>query len=109
LEIYNSEFKPIKTLIVSEPQDVLTPFLPFIVWTLLKDETVLVGINKFYDIHIFDFQGNLIRRIIKEYAPVKITTEEKRERFKRLQQALNRKVPNFHPALMIRIWFFCWQ
>ncbi len=96
--IYDSEFRPVKTLIASEPQDVLMPFLPFNVWTPLKNETILVGFNKFYDLHIFDFQGNLIKRIKKDFAPVKITTEEKRERLKSLQQPLYKEVPNSHPA-----------
>lgn len=96
--IYDSDFKLVRTIITSEPEDVLMPFLPFNVWTILKDETILIGFNKSYELQILNFQGKLIKKIIKDFAPVKITMAEKRETLKRLEQPMNKEVPDFHPA-----------
>jgi hypothetical protein len=54
---------------------------PYFVWGLSK-EYIFVGIEENgYDIHVYDFAGQLIRKIRKEYTPVPFS-EEQRERTK---------------------------
>lgn len=96
--IYDQDFNLLKTIITSDPKDVQTPFLPFNVWTILHDDSILIGNNESYELKIFDFQGNLIKKITKDYTPIKITEAEKRESLKKLEQPMNKKVPEFHPA-----------
>lgn len=96
--IYDSDLRLVKTIAVSEPEDVQTPFLPFLVWTTLNDDLILFGFNKNYKLQILAPDGQMIKKIENDYTPVKITDEERKERLKRLQQPDNKDVPKYHPA-----------
>ncbi len=100
LKIFDSNLKLIATIYTSEPKDVFTPFLTFMVWTLYKIDNIVVGYNNSYEFQILEPEGKIIKKIIKEYVPVKITEEEKKERLKQLQQSEKKEVPEFYPAYL---------
>ncbi len=100
LKIFDSNLKLIATIYTSEPKDVFTPFLPFTVWTLYKINNIVVGYNNTYEFQILEPEGKIIKKIMKEYVPVKITEEEKKERLKQLQQSEKKEVPEFYPAYL---------
>ena len=100
LKIFDSNLKLIATIYTSDPKDVLTPFLPFMVWTLYKIDNIVVGYNNTYEFQVLEPEGKLIKKIMKEYFPVKITEEERKERLKQLQQSEKKEVPEFYPAYL---------
>ena len=96
LRIYGSDLKLISTISASEPRDVFTPFLPFFVWSLTDNDNIIYGYNKTYEFQILDPHGETIKKIIKEYDPVRITEEERKKRLENLSP--RNEVPHFHPA-----------
>ena len=97
LSIYDSELDKVTDITTSEPQDVFTPFLPFTVWQLTETDRIIYGDNQTYEFYILDPAGRPVRKIVRNYDPVKITEEEKKARLKALEQPENKEVPDFHP------------
>ncbi len=52
------------------------PFMPVLRWDLTKNDLIVCGYPKKYEIEIFDTEGNVIKKIKKDYDPVEITKEE---------------------------------
>ncbi len=52
------------------------PFMPILRWDLTKNDQIVCGYPKKYEIEIFDSKGKVIRKIKKDYDPVEITKEE---------------------------------
>jgi hypothetical protein len=98
LDVYDSDLNKITNIARSEPQDVLTPHQPFGVWQLIPNDFIIYGYNLAYEFYIFDPSGKPLKKIIKNYDPVKITDEEKRERLKGMEQPENKETPEFYPA-----------
>lgn len=97
LSIYDSELDKFTHIAESEPQDVFTPFLPFTVWLLTETDRIIYGNNQTYEFYILGPIGNPLRKIVRDYDPVKITEEEKKARLNELEQPENKEVPDFHP------------
>ena len=55
------------------------PFMPFAHCLLDKDDNIVYGYPKNYELQIFNHDGKLIKKITKEYDPVKVTEKEKKE------------------------------
>jgi len=51
-------------------------------WQIDKNDNIVYSYQKNYEILIFDSEGKLVRKILKEYDPVEITNGEKEERMK---------------------------
>ena len=98
LDIYDSDLNKITNIAKSDPQDIFTPFQPFLVWQLAQDDCVVYGNNLTYEFYVLGPSGKPLKRIIKNYDPVKITEEEKKESLKRLEQPENKEIPEFYPA-----------
>jgi len=56
------------------------PFFPIFRWTLINGNQVVFGCRGEYELKVFDPKGNLIRKISKEYIPVKVTQKDVDER-----------------------------
>lgn len=83
------------------PSSVNEGFNPFggtIYYTFDKDDRVVWGIPGHYEINIFDTTGSLVQKITKEYDPVEITEEEKKEATEELLERIELKIPKFHNA-----------
>ena len=98
IDLCDSQFNIKMNIAASKPQDVLTPFLSYIVWKPMKNDYIALGNNENYEIDIFDSDGNIVRKIIKAYDPVEVSDEERKQALERLQQQINKDVPRFHPA-----------
>ena len=98
LRIYDPELKSLVTVASSDPQDVYTPFLPFLVWELDKNGQVFCGFNQKYEFSVYDAEGNVLRSISRDFDPVRIPEEERKAALKRLKQPENKNVPSFYPA-----------
>ncbi len=55
------------------------PFIPLFLWKIGENDNIIYGYQKNYEFLFFDPEGKLIKKIIKDHTPVKITEEEKEE------------------------------
>ena len=80
---YDNELNPLFTVAVHDFPNVLAgkinPFDLVFFFELSKDDTIYYGNLKEYKIEIFNPEGKIVKRILKEYNPVKITEEDKEE------------------------------
>lgn len=68
-------------------------------WSLSKESIFIANEHRGYEIPVFDFEGNLIRKIQKEYRPVTIPAEIK-EKFKKVRKRFADRIyfpKNFDP------------
>lgn len=61
-------------------RDGFNPFFPVLRWTIINGNQVVFGYQAEYEIKVFDAYGNLVRKISKEYTPVKVTQKDADER-----------------------------
>lgn len=55
----------------------IDPFFPECYWDVLQGDKLVWGFADKYELYILDSKGKLVKKITKEYDPVKITEEEK--------------------------------
>jgi len=94
--LYSLDFSPLPDAI----RDGFNPFFPGLRWCLINGNQVVCGYMKEYELRIFDAKGNLIRKILKDYIPVKVTQEDvdKRLEGKELPPQLKERmaIPEYH-------------
>jgi len=106
LRKFDQNFKPIFTigkLEYTDEPNVVYPYPPFILYTVLKDDKVLWGNWLHYQLQIVDEAGRVTRKIIKDYVPVIIPDEEKerdiKERFEGVvPPGIKIIFPKYYPA-----------
>lgn len=89
----------------SSSNEGFNPFSGSIYYTFDKDDRVVWGVPDQYAIKICDTTGNLIKKITKEYDPVEITEEEKKEVEEEMQEIpeeIKLAIPKYHNAFQ---WF----
>ena len=74
------------------------PFMPELCWAVSKDDNVICGYPENYEFKLFNPEGKVIRKVIKDYKPVKITQEEIEKRKKRLPGPMKLDTPQYHSA-----------
>ena len=83
---FDAELKPITTLSsipISKPP-VFNVYFPQYFWDVTNENNVIWGITTKYEFQVIDLQGRLVKKIIKDYNPVKITEEDKEKRLRDL-------------------------
>ncbi len=103
LKKFTSDLEPIFTIASIEVMrlPVLNPFFPVFFWEVIKEDNIIWGISTKYELRVLNTDGKLIKRIIKDYDPVKITEEDKEERLKafgRLPPEVKIEFPKYHWA-----------
>jgi hypothetical protein len=83
LSLFNSQFEEISELDrfkIIRPTQADSFRLPMhvSVWTLSQNNIYVGNEESGYEIHVYDFDGNLIRKIRKSYEPVKVNAEYKK-------------------------------
>jgi len=93
----------------------LNPFITPLRWDIDKNDMIICGWPKTYEIKIFDPEGTLTRKIEKDYEPIEIT-EEEIERMGKALPAMKFSIPKHHAAywmLMVddesRIFCMTWE
>jgi hypothetical protein len=74
------------------------PFMRIILSQIDSVDQVICGYPENYEIKIFDKEGNLKRKIIKDYDPVEITDEEIKEATENTPPELKVSIPKYHTA-----------
>jgi len=73
-------------------------FPPLFSWAIDNNDNIVYGYQKEFELQIFNPEGRLTKRILKEHAPVKITEEEINERKKDISFGTKLYISEFHPA-----------
>jgi len=74
------------------------PFMGILISQLDNNDQVIFGYPENYEIKIFDKEGNLKRKIIKDYDQVEITEEEIKEATENTPPELKVSIPKYHSA-----------
>jgi hypothetical protein len=85
---YDNDLKPLFSIDTVEFQNPMegkiNPFLYLFFYMLGKDDHIFYGNPAEYEIKVFDPEGKLVRKIVKEYDPVKVTEKDKEEILERI-------------------------
>lgn len=85
---FDKELNPLFTISTYDLSNILAgkinPFSMFIIYRVGKDDTILIGNLDQYEIKVLNSEGKVIKRILKEYEPVKVTEEHKKEMLERI-------------------------
>lgn len=84
---------------------VVNRYSPMIYFTVLKDDNILWGKWSHYQLMVVDREGKTIKKIIKNYDPIRITNEDKKREIKQVTEdskgritEKNIKFPEHYPA-----------
>jgi hypothetical protein len=90
LEKFNPQLKELfpifSTVILKYPN--INPFFPQCYWDLLKESDLVWGFADKYELFIIDSEGKTVKKITREYKPIKITEEEKEKRIEGLREGV---------------------
>ena len=65
-------------------QGKINPFQVIVFYQIGKDNTILYSSTEDYEINVMNSEGKLVRKILKDYDPVKVTEEDKEEFLERV-------------------------
>jgi len=79
---FDSDFNNLRSY-VSYPdpwsgQTTINPFVPYLCWAVDKNDNIIYGYTDKYEFYVLNPEGNLIRKIIRKYTPLKISRDEKK-------------------------------
>ena len=103
VKLYDENLNHVKTIVsIPKPRPdprILMPFQPEINWAIFQSNRMIISFEKDYELQIFNGQGELSRKIIKEYKPVKITEENVKLRVRKVPEGRKLMVPEYFPAV----------
>ena len=103
LNKYNPDLNLLHTLGITPTPSASTegfnPFSGSIYYRFDKDLRVVWATPDLYEIKICDTTGNLVKKISKEYDPVEITEEEKKEAAEETPPGIKLAIPKYHNPL----------
>lgn len=82
----------------SSSNEGFNPFGGSIYYAFDRDDRVVCGTPDRYEIKIFDTTGKLAKKIVRDYDPVAITDEEKKEVEGEMPPDIKLEIPRFHNA-----------
>jgi hypothetical protein len=77
LTLCDSQFRDLKTLDRYERNMDESRQIPFFMWRVSGERIVVANEARGYELWVFDFDGNLVRRIRKDYRSVRVTEDIK--------------------------------
>lgn len=81
-----------------KPGEPFDPFIPVFFWKIDENDNVIYGYQKNFEFLVFNPEGKLIKKIVKEHTPVKIKEEEKEESPGDSLPPLKYALTDFHTA-----------
>ncbi|MBN1272178.1 MAG: 6-bladed beta-propeller [Candidatus Aminicenantes bacterium] len=88
-----------------KPNEAFNPFMAVDYWQIRTDDYLVYGYPKTYELQVFDPEGNVIRKITREYDPVEVTEEEKQEQLEELGDMRDQIEVNFSKFHSAYYWF----
>ncbi len=73
------------------------PYMSSLVWGIDKNDRVVCGYPTTYEIKIFDTDGNIIKRIEKDYKPLEVTKEDLKLA-EGMPPGIEVSIPKYYPA-----------
>ncbi len=64
------------------------PFFPQCYWDIIEEDNIIWGFADKYELFIIDSEGKTVKKITREYNPIKITDEEKERRIEGLREGV---------------------
>ncbi len=101
LKKFNSEISLIKEIIrvpMQRRPGIINPFSPNLYMTVDAEDNIIFAYSKDYEVMVFNPDGDLIKKIIREYDPVEITDEEIEEATRGAPPRIKFEFPKSHPA-----------
>lgn len=100
LRKYDSDFNLLFIIgsVPLSPRKILRVGLPKIYWHVLKNDNVVYGVSENYEIKVIISDGKTKKKIIKEYDPVSITNDEKKQYEKNRPPGVKIEIPKYHTA-----------
>ncbi|MBL7084394.1 MAG: 6-bladed beta-propeller [Candidatus Aminicenantes bacterium] len=83
-----------------DPTKPFNPFMPFFYYQLMNDDCLLYGYPESYELHIFNPEGKIIKKIIRDYNPVPVSEAEKEEMRKDIRPGRKLEFPRYHSAFV---------
>ena len=102
---YDSDMNLIATIAKTpapDPTKPLKPFMPIFYCQIMENDCLLYGYPESYELQIFNPEGKVVKKIIREYDPVPISEAEKEERRKDIRPGRKFEFPRYHSAF----WYF---
>lgn len=103
---FDRELKPIKVLKTCPlpVQGGMDPFLPVFYFQIDKDDNIVYGFPESYKLEILSPEGDVLKKITRDYDPVEITEEEKEKERKDHPPEINLIFQKHYPPFRV---FMC--
>jgi len=98
---YDGDMNLIATIAKTPAPDPLKPYIPFMpifYCQVMNDDCLLYGYPESYELQIFNPEGKVIKKILRDYDPVPISEEEKEERRKDIRPGRKFEFARYHSA-----------
>jgi len=96
---FDSDFNTLKSyLSYPDPwsgQAAINPFVPYLCWAVDKNDNIIFSYTDKYEFSVLNPEGNLIRKIIRKYTPIRISRDEKKMLMKNIPFKLD--IPRYYP------------
>ena len=103
ISLYDENLRYLKTIIsIPQPKpnpQILKPFQPKINMSSYKDDYFIVSFKEEYELQIFNPKGELVKKIIQEYKPIKVTEEDVKISVGQVSKERKLVVPSYFPAI----------
>jgi len=79
LKKFDSQLKDLFTIFSTKvlKYPYLNPFFPRCYWEVTKEDHIIWGFPDKYELNVLNPEGKLLKKIVKDHTPIKITQEEK--------------------------------
>lgn len=103
IDLYDQNLNFLKTIVAvperkPDPR-LIEPFRPGIQWALLNDGSLVVSSREEYELDVFNVEGKLVRKIIRDYEPVRITDADVKQRVRKVPEGRKLVVPKYFSAI----------
>ena len=106
LKKFSSDFTELYNIATKEREriPILEDLSPTIIWSVSETDEIIWGDSEKYEVNIQDGNGKQVKKILKEYEPVKIIAKEHSERITRkfggrpIPPEFEQVLPEYYPA-----------
>jgi len=95
LKVYSSDLAFIRTIARDKFRSTEAPLQPWMASKFLPSDLIICGFRESYEFQIIDSEGKAVRKVTKDYSPIKISEEEKKKRKLPQSSELPRCFPAF--------------